>query len=792
MSSGPRPALSQEEEAAFLSWAQAHQQGFIPEEARFAEQMRDEQEAHLLAEQIAQEEEMARKRSEAEREQLAILEATNPPTRMQPLRRLTQQDAAPPRSHNHGEFDSFGGLLAPPAIAEEGYSDEERQQHRRKQRRRSKSPGKGGGVANRGWLVAQHQIAAQNAFLLGRLLAIGHGSPSYYDAPYGQKAQNEGSYAAPSNSVSSTIVRDRQRILKQNAEYKRRRENQRIERENALIQARLRSTTHSRLVDPRRHAAEYAAHQAYRDLRSHFRNGGGGRRGQDARRDQAEAEEEHDENDGNGDGAEYDGEQEEGGNFDNAESAQYHMEEWQLQQYERQQQLLQQQHLRPSANASAANSRLSSAKSGVGGSSAAGSRSGSASASAWPGDGRARYSARNPAVMYASFTGSGALPPTSPSPSTEEARLRTQQILRKAREEAAALRGETLPPDPDLPSYDTTVEEKEQLDHQQQQQQHQQGQRQRHRQGGVSFDDSSVRRPRSGAATSAMSRSLGGSASQGALALLSGHGPRVGGPIRAAGGHAHALTPQAIQQLMEEVFLGAPTATDNNASAAPVASSGKQKHRSPRRSNAKAPPRHLSPLASTPTVPPPDAVPTIAETLAGVVSTSSSSSSQLLPALASAPESASAKKESKSKKAKATTAVAAKPVVAAASKPTRRPGRAAAAATAKPAEDATDADAGVVGGGGSEESELSSSTVASASNPPSSSSTTLPLPWLSTFAGISPGDLRDDDPEEIVDPAIEVPDGLDANRSVTTPLTLKALRSFMKPVNASKKVFFAE
>jgi len=60
------------------------------------------------------------------------------------------------------------------------------------------------------------------------------------------------------------------------------------------------------------------------------------------------------------------------------------------------------------------------------------------------------------------------------------------------------------------------------------------------------------------------------------------------------------------------------------------------------------------------------------------------------------------------------------------------------------------------------------------------------MPWLSTFA-VPASEMRDDDPEESV--TDETPDGLDEQRSITTPLTLKALAAFMKPVNSCKTVY---
>jgi hypothetical protein len=123
--------------------------------------------------------------------------------------------------------------------------------------------------------AAQHDIAAANAMLLGRLLAIGHGAKSYYDPSHGQKPEGAGEFRRKftwNDHFTADVVKERQAIMKYSNSYQRHRKNLLIEQENLRIQERLRKTRHTRGFDKKKMAKEWEEHQAYRNLRSHFRS----------------------------------------------------------------------------------------------------------------------------------------------------------------------------------------------------------------------------------------------------------------------------------------------------------------------------------------------------------------------------------------------------------------------------------------------------------------------------------------------------------------------------------------
>ena len=340
---GTFPPLSQEEEAAFLSWAQAHQSGFVPEDAEAAARREEEAEAMRIRREEEERQRAARENRRKEREEKKALAAQREAAAQQQqlaqqqaaaasasAARISQRSRTSARQANSPARGGGGAMLDAPAAAPGDPSSNATSPVRASRAplspsipepfsslsalapadSRSRLLPIGAGLLaasassgtlapprvrgpsqerlpielkDRKWLSNQHDIAAQNAFLLGRLLAIGQGSAAYYDSSHGMKG-GAGAFVPPKSHASDPAHRkngwdddardmlaSRRRILIQNAQFKRRRTQAKIDRENAIIQDRLLKAKHSQAIDPSNHRKSYAMHQHYRELRSHYR-----------------------------------------------------------------------------------------------------------------------------------------------------------------------------------------------------------------------------------------------------------------------------------------------------------------------------------------------------------------------------------------------------------------------------------------------------------------------------------------------------------------------------------------
>lgn len=246
------PPLTMEEEAAFLSWAQAHQNGFVPSEGGSPQPEEEEETKHAADDEPS----------------------SHPPASVPVSHRSTrsqQQDGAPilqtaARSVASSQRGSSRTSAAQPTRSSTSFGAGFHS-----------STGGGGGevhVKDRKWLAQQHDIAAANAMLLGRLLAIGQGDRVYYDPTHGAKPEGAGVMRRKytwNDPYTASHVQHRAIIMRAASEKARARRNATIDAENLRMQKRLQATKHSPVFDHDAMAATYARHKQYRDLRSHFK-----------------------------------------------------------------------------------------------------------------------------------------------------------------------------------------------------------------------------------------------------------------------------------------------------------------------------------------------------------------------------------------------------------------------------------------------------------------------------------------------------------------------------------------
>ena len=295
------PPLTQEEEAAFLSWAQAHQKGFRPQKPHT--DIDDEEEIEI-------DETEGGPPRRPQKDSLASYHSTHSHPRprhssIQSTSGVSHRSAmtASHRSHpSSSATESRSPSRTPHSLTRLSPLTGTRARHRSPSHQlRDVKSGQPLEIKDRRWLAAQHDIAASNAQLLGRLLAIGAGSRSLYDASHGQR-RSEGTgdmrrQFTWSDAFTAELMKGRQQIQRQAHQYQRRRKELKLEQENIRIQQRLQATTHTKAIDPKEMAKTFERHLKYRELRSHYRaavNGGCGSWGAPNRMRDARSDASHD------------------------------------------------------------------------------------------------------------------------------------------------------------------------------------------------------------------------------------------------------------------------------------------------------------------------------------------------------------------------------------------------------------------------------------------------------------------------------------------------------------------